>query len=209
MYLKIGDIDYEVIIIKKRINHTYIRIKEDFKIYVSTPKWFSDKEVKKILIHESAKIKKMILRRKKRVDERNLILGKEVDIVVVSNLKYPELDNGKFYIKDRQKIDDYLKIIAFDIYKQRLDYLFKQFDEMIPYPTLKIRKMKTRWGVCNRKNKSITINLELIRKELKYIDYVIIHELCHFIHFDHSSSFWDLVSKYVKEYKEIRKELRY
>jgi len=68
--------------------------------------------------------------------------------------------------------------------------------------------MTSRWGVCNRKNKSITINTELVKKDLKYIDYVIIHELCHFVHFNHSSDFWKLVSKYCDNYKKLRKEMK-
>ena len=68
--------------------------------------------------------------------------------------------------------------------------------------------MSTRWGVCNKKNKTITLNLELIKKDIKYLDYVIVHELCHFIHFDHSKEFWNLVSKYCPNYKQLRKEMR-
>ena len=208
MYLTIDDIKYEVIIEKRKIRHTYLKVKEDLKIYVSTSKWTSNKDIEDILLRETSKIRKMILRQSKKDRRQNMILGNEVDIVAISNLKYPEVDNGKFYIKDRNKIDHYLKLIATKIYKERLDCLYQMFEEDIPYPLLKIRKMKTRWGVCNRKTKSITLNLELIKKDIKYIDYVIVHELCHFIRFDHSKSFWELVSKYVSDYKMIRKELR-
>ena len=68
--------------------------------------------------------------------------------------------------------------------------------------------MKTRWGVCNRKNNSVTLNLELIKKDHKYLNYVIVHELSHFVHFDHSRLFWQTVSKYCPEYKIVRKELK-
>ena len=67
--------------------------------------------------------------------------------------------------------------------------------------------MKTRWGVCN-KNNSITLNSDLIKYGYEQIDYVIIHELSHFIHFNHSKDFWNLVNKYCKNYKEIRKSLK-
>ena len=68
--------------------------------------------------------------------------------------------------------------------------------------------MKTRWGVCNKKDDSITLNLDLVKEDKIYLDYVIVHELSHFIHFNHSKSFWLLVNKYVPNYKEIRKEMR-
>lgn len=68
--------------------------------------------------------------------------------------------------------------------------------------------MKSRWGVYNRKNHSITLNSHLIEYSIEKLDYVIIHELCHIIHFDHSKDFWLLVSKYCPDYKKIRKELK-
>ena len=82
------------------------------------------------------------------------------------------------------------------------------FEENIPYPNLKIRKMKTRWGVCNRKNNNVTLNSELIKYGYDQIDYVITHELSHFVHFNHSKDFWMTVSKYCPNYKKIRKSLK-
>lgn len=68
--------------------------------------------------------------------------------------------------------------------------------------------MTSRWGVCNLKNKNITLNLELSKYEMEALDYVIVHELSHFIYPDHSKKFWSLVAKYYPEYKDIRKRLR-
>ena len=68
--------------------------------------------------------------------------------------------------------------------------------------------MKTRWGVCNRANNNVTLNSNLIRYDEKVIDYVIFHELCHFIHPNHSKMFWDLVSIYVPNWKIYRNELK-
>ena len=94
------------------------------------------------------------------------------------------------------------------LFQKRLDVLYSQFVEDIPYPSLKIRKMKTRWGVCNRKNISVTLNSMLLRYSIEELDYVIIHELSHLVHFDHSRAFWNLVEKYCPDYKARRKVLR-
>ena len=83
-----------------------------------------------------------------------------------------------------------------------------KFDENIPYPILKIRTMKTRWGVCNRKVKSVTLNFNLVKYDYYCLDYVIVHELSHFVHFDHSKEFWNTVSKYYPNYKIIQKKLK-
>lgn len=94
------------------------------------------------------------------------------------------------------------------IFEERLKYNYGLFDENIPYPKLKMRNMKTRWGVCNRKNLTVTLNSNLIKESLDKIDYVIIHELSHLVYFDHSSNFWAIVGKYCPNHKRIRKELR-
>ena len=68
--------------------------------------------------------------------------------------------------------------------------------------------MKTRWGVNHKRDDSVTLNAKLIRYDIKTIDYVIIHELSHFIHFDHSKAFWQTVEKYMPDYKERQKLLK-
>ena len=89
-----------------------------------------------------------------------------------------------------------------------MEYLYQNFSRKIPYPSLKIRKMTTRWGVCNVSRKTITLNLELIKRDTKYLDYVIIHELSHLIYGDHSKGFWSLVEENMKDYKKYRKEMQ-
>ncbi len=69
--------------------------------------------------------------------------------------------------------------------------------------------MKTRWGVCNQRDKSITLSLDLIKHSLEDIDYVIIHELSHFVFFNHSKYFWGDVFQYCPDYKKVRKILKY
>ena len=209
MLFKTDNENYEIIIIKKNNKNTYIRVKEDLKIYITTNQFARDKDIEKLIIANYDSIKDCLekMKRKKQKNDKNFILGKEVDIIKLSNQTHPELYGNKFYIKDNN-IDKYLKEFAVDIYEKRVKEIYNMFSESIPYPNIKIRKMSTRWGVCNKKNKTITLNLELIKKDIKYLDYVIVHELCHFIHFDHSKEFWNLVSKYCPNYKQLRKEMR-
>ena len=68
--------------------------------------------------------------------------------------------------------------------------------------------MTSRWGVNNVKKHIITLNSELIKKDISLIDYVIIHELCHFYEGNHSERFWHQVSLRYPNYKEARKRLR-
>ena len=210
MYLDINGKKYEIVITRKKIKNMYIRVKEDLKIHISVNKYTSEKEIRKLIENNYSNIVLMVERQLKKNErnEKTMILGKEVDLVVFNKQTEPELFGNKFYIKDKSKLDKYLKDYAFIVFKERLDVIYPIFNEKIPYPSLKIRKMTSRWGVCNRRDNSVTLNLELIYMDIKYLDYVIVHELSHFIHFDHSKSFWDTVSKYCKDYKIIRKEMR-
>lgn len=210
MYLDIDNNKYEIIIEIKNNKNTYIRVKEDLKIHVYTNKYMSLKKINKLINDNTDTIKKMIDRElnKKTKSEKFMILGKSIDVIILPSQKVPELYGDKLYINDKSKLTKYIKELAFTIFSERINAIYNKFDEKIPYPKLKVRKMTTRWGVCNRKDISITLNLELIRIDLKYLDYVIVHELSHFIHFDHSKNFWNLVNKYCSDYKGIRKEMR-
>ena len=73
---------------------------------------------------------------------------------------------------------------------------------------LKIRNMKSRWGVYNRMNHSITLNSHLIEYKIQDLDYVIYHELSHTVYFDHSKQFWNLVEFYCPYYRKAKKDLK-
>ena len=76
--------------------------------------------------------------------------------------------------------------MAEEVFLRQLNYCYSRFTEKIPYPQLKIRSMKSKWGVCNITKKKVTIKLELIKYDLKYLNYVIIHELAHLVYPNHS-----------------------
>lgn len=72
---------------------------------------------------------------------------------------------------------------------------------------IKIKDIKYAWGSCSS-NKNITINHKLIAYSEIAIRYVILHELCHLKYMNHSKEFWNLVQKYMPEYKEVKKEFK-
>ena len=70
-----------------------------------------------------------------------------------------------------------------------------------------IKQIKYAWGSCSSK-KNITINLELIKYSEQAIRYVILHEFCHIKYMNHSKDFWNLVEKYMPNYKQVKKEFK-
>lgn len=208
MQYKINDYLCNVYIEKKNNKNTYIRIKEDLNIYVTTNYFTTEKQVIKLLDNNYDYLFKMLNNMKQRNEKKELFyyLGKKYDIIYFdSNV---ELYDDKIYVKDEETLNKWYKKQIKKIFKERLDYNYGLFIENIPYPNLRIRKMKTRWGVCNKKTNTVTLNSELIKYDISKIDYVIIHELSHFLHFNHSRSFWNQVEKYCPNYKKIRNELK-
>ncbi|MCI9586227.1 MAG: M48 family metallopeptidase, partial [Bacilli bacterium] len=116
--------------------------------------------------------------------------------------------DDKIYVNDEDYLQKWLKKQMKIVFEERLNYCYNLFEEDIPFPKLKTRKMKTRWGVCNKRDLSVTLNSKLIRYDQFIIDYVIIHELSHLVHFDHSREFWDTVGKYMPDYKKAEKVLK-
>ena len=200
---------YRVEVIKKNNKNTYIKIKDDLTILVTTNYLVTKRYVKNILDNNYDFLNKSVKRVKKRIERDNQFyyLGKKYDIIYVSFDKV-ELDEDKIYVRSETSLNKWLKSQMREVFFERLDYCYKLFDENIPFPKLKIRSMKTRWGVCNKRDNSVTLNSKLIKYNLSIIDYVVIHELSHFVHFDHSRDFWNTVAKYMPDYKKAVKALK-
>ena len=75
------------------------------------------------------------------------------------------------------------------------------------YNRVFIKNQKTRWGSCSDK-RNINLNMRLMMTPRAAIDYVIIHELCHLIHMNHSQLFWNLVAKHCPNYQYWEKWLK-
>lgn len=201
---------YEVVITKKNNKNTYIRVKNDLKIYVTTNYLTSKYYVKKLLSENENSIKRMLTIQQKKNEKQGKFyyLGKEYDIIIMPTIDNLTFIDDKIMVKSNDQLKRWYKKQMNKIFKEHLDYNYHLFEEKIPYPILKIRTMKTRWGVCNKRDNSVTLNANLLRETVDKLDYVIIHELSHFVHFDHSKEFWNLVGKYCPQYKKIRQEMK-
>lgn len=210
MKLQIENEQYPIEIIKKKSNkNTYIRVTKEMTIQVTTNYFTTEKQITRLIEDNAEKIKTM-LKHQTTKNENNtgfFYLGKKYDLVYVEYCDI-KLGENKVFINKNLNLEQWYKNQAKVIFKEHLDKNYHHFTKRIPYPELKIRKMTTRWGVCNTKTKTITLNLELIKRDTKYLDYVIIHELSHLIHANHSTKFWSLVEENMPDYKKYRKEMK-
>ena len=162
----------------------------------------------------------------------NTILEYEIKYSKIKNI-YIQIKNGKIIIKApkrvskkeiekivEQKSEWIQKTLEKESKKQKKKELYtkeefkkiieKNANELIKETGLKpnkitIKQIKYAWGSCSSK-KNITLNLELIKYSQEAIRYVILHELCHIKYMNHSKDFWNLVEKYMPNYKQVKKE---
>ena len=212
MEYKIDDKIYEVIIVKKRNKNTYIRVKEDMNIYVTTNYLATKSYIKRLLDSNYDYLKKMINQMCKKNEKKELFfyLGSSYDIIFISTISNVDIDydNRIIYAKDEKMLNKWYTKTIKDTFSKHYVDIFEEFEEVKVIPKLRIRKMKTRWGVYNRVSHTVTLNSELMKYSSSALDYVIVHELSHVIFFDFFYNFWNLVSKYCSNYKSIKKELK-
>ena len=145
-------------------------------------------------------------------DAKNLI-EKKIDWISSSILKLEKksVNEDEFlYLGVRKKLEDF-KIKNLDSFykKEILKYLPDLVQEysikmnLIP-TSISYRKNKRTWGSCNYKN-GLNFNILLMKFPIELMEYVIIHELAHIQHKNHSKNFWDLVESYCPDYKKREK----
>lgn len=207
MKIEIDGKIYDVDIIRKNNKNTYVRVKNG-KIVVTTNYLTGKNSIIKLIRDNEDSIIKMIDKDSKKIDrsENFYYFGKKYDVIY--GFSEIEISDDKIYVSDKKSLDKYINKEITLIYSERLNYWYNMFEEKIPVPNLKIRKMTSRWGVCNIKNHNVTLNYQLSMYDICCLDYVIVHELSHFIHPNHSKDFWNLVGKYYPRYKECRKMLK-
>lgn len=202
--------EYNVKVVKKNNKNTYLRVLDDMTIYITTNYLTTNKSIIKLLDTNKDRLRVMLTRQsnQNKKKEAFFYLGREYDIIEVSIMDRVEINDKYIYIPNKKKFDLWYKKELRRVFEERLKYNYERFKEIKKCPELKIRTMKTRWGVYNRVKHTITLNSHLLEYDYDVIDYVIIHELSHIIHFDHSKEFWALVSVYCPDYKKIRKKLK-
>ncbi len=207
MTVNLDNYEYEVRIIRKNNRNTYIRVR-DGMIVVTTNYFTSEKSIEKLIKDNKISIMEMVKQDSKKQEREDnfYYFGKSYDVVY--GFLDVSIEGNKIYAKDEKSLFRYLNESIVKIYLERLMYWYNVFEEDIPKPNLKIRKMTSCWGVCNTKNHNVTLNYQLVKYDISCLDYVIVHELSHFIHPNHSKEFWGLVGKYYPRYKECRRMLK-
>ena len=204
-----NNLEWPIEIIRKNNKNIYFRFKDDLVLYVTCPIFLSKESIKHLLKENEDKLIKMYdkILEKNKDNDLFLYLGKKYYIKVDESKEKVEFEDNFVYTKNLEMLKAFYEKQVKEVLESEMNIAKKCFKNL-PEFSLKFRNMKTRWGVCNRGKMTITLNTELLKKDIELIDYVIIHELCHFFEGNHSKNFWNLVGQAYPNYKEARRKLR-
>ena len=205
----------EVLIVTKS---PYVR-KYDLDMFLMMNEPYIYEEYKKILESKSKKIKSIW-----KNGEKILYEGIEYEVEIIYHKKdiisvRLEKDRKKFLIIlpqiiKEEEIDENVKRAIKQLFKnnteamlyEKLPYWSKI--TKIKYNSFNVRDAKSKYGSCIPKTKDLHFSSRLIMLKEEAVDAVIVHELCHIIHPNHSQEFYNLVEKYIPNYFELDKYLK-
>ena len=201
--------DIPVIIEYKNNKNVYMRITDNLEILVTCHKRIKDKEIINIIKKNEKALLKMYKHKQEELDKDVYFyyLGKQYVVTYNKSIKDCYFEDDILFAKDEKALAKFWQNECFRVFSTELEK-YEPYFSYLPKFSLRVRKMKTRWGVCNRGNNTVTLNSELLKKDISLIDYVVVHELSHFKEANHSALFWHEVELRYPEYKEARKRLR-
>ena len=173
---------------RKNMKHCYLRILDKQLIQIRANNYFTIKDAKNLLEKKLKWIEESLLK----LEEKSLNENEFFYLGEVKNLMEYKVKNlDTFYKKE---IEKYIPFLV-DKYSKQMN-LFPS--------SIKYRKNKRTWGSCNYKN-GLNFNILLMKFPIEIMEYVVIHELAHIKHKNHSKNFWDLVEVYCPDYKQREK----
>ena len=222
--IEVKEIKFEVEITKKKIRNIYLRVVGN-KIIASCPYYVAKYEVynfiesKKNWIYNAYQYS---LNRPKNLylyqgGDIFYIFGKEYRLIKNIGRKKVSIHQSNIYFTYKDDSKDGIKALYKELDKMLLakakEYLNKYRNLLIDYgyidePILNARIMTSKWGVCYTRNNKININSYLIHYPLVCLEYIVIHELTHFIIPNHSKRFYEIIAINMPNYKDANNMLK-
>lgn len=209
------------IIIKKSYKRVSVKYNSNCVLEIRQPLKFPDVEMIKfiekhidwIIIHKPIRL---LPHEEYKNGDSYLFLGKEFSLnIIYSNYQDVKLCNNQIVVHtaNDQNISKLLEKFRYEqaeiVFNEILYRSFISIKEQLnKFPTLTIKSAKSRWGCCYFNENRIMLNISLIHVPLDLIEYVIFHELVHFIYPNHSKEFHELLNKYVYNEKGKRNKLK-
>ena len=181
-----GEKNIKYILERKQVKNINMRVRPDGSVRVSAGPWADASQIDDFVLSKA----EFILKAMKRFE--NMAEAEE---------KYQEE-----LVKAKAGRESLLADVS--LFTEILDEFYPLF---VPYgvkkPKLRVRTMKSCWGSCLVNKGIITLNRKLLMKPRECIEYVVVHELCHFIHPNHSKQFYGFMEQFMPDWKERKRRL--
>lgn len=214
---------------QKQVKNINLRIHKDCMVYVSANPDVPAEKVDDFVVSKGAyicssqrKFREMAQyapQPKQYVSgETFYLLGRGVRLKVEKNLRDTIFSDGVYlylsvkdtedFTKKQRMVTHYLDEQCRTIFAEIISEIYPVFQKYgVSMPTLRIRDMETRWGSCLAKKGVITLNKRLLEAPRNCIEYVVMHEFCHFIHPNHSRHFYSFLAMLMPDWKERKRAL--
>lgn len=216
-------------LVRKNVKNINLTIRPDLSILVSAKPSLPIESIEEYIKSKSSWILKRIGRFQVTKSENTVshdyvsgesykFLGKQyrLDVELTLSAERVLLNDGyiRLFVKNKNKkttkarlIDDWYRNQAKLVFEESLNRVYPMVETYVKIkPSLDFKVMKKRWGSCLRSKSTILLNFELIKAPVYCIDYVMLHELVHFIHRNHDSKFYEMITVLMPDWRH-RKEI--
>lgn len=223
---EVQGINYRIIYSGRRT--IAINIGPETGVTVRAPYGTSSATIEKLIASKSSWIKKHLetyrssvsINNKKDFDDGSIILfqGKEHRLRFLETERYflrlsgEDIEIGLRNLTEKKlagpMLEKWYRVEAEGKFRKKFGEILLKLKEYNFRPTqFAVRTLRRRWGSCSSKGK-ITISSELVKLDEVYLEYVIVHELCHLRHPNHGKEFYKLLSEVFPDWKQKRSELK-
>ena len=218
---------FNITVLKKDIKNLHLNVlPPDGKVRVSAPKRMDDRSIRVFIISKLPWLEKHVNSFKERPREtpREYISGEShyfkgerylLNVIEYGGKPFITLNNKKyidFYVKKDAHLEEKKKVFLLwqrEELAKELSCIFNKWQGImgVSAEEWRIKRMKTKWGTCNTSAKRIWINLELAKKPVYCIEYIVVHELAHLIERNHNKRFTAVMDKFIPQWRSYKKEL--
>ena len=214
-------------VVRKAIKNLHLAVyPPDGRVRVAVPWHITDENIRLVVVSKLLWIKRhqAIFLGQPRQSNREYVSGEShyykgdryrLNLIECTGRQKVELKNSSrinLYARKESNVMVRQRILT-EWYRQQLKEILPELIEKwekstgIQINEWRIKKMKTRWGSCNPSNKRIWINLELIKKPIHCLEYVLVHEMIHVLESQHNEKFIAYLDKFMPQWKIYRDEL--
>lgn len=214
---------------RKQVKNINLRVRKDGSVYASAHPSVPANRVDAFVMAKEPRIRKAQTHFRERKQQKTepktytageavFIMGQPMVLDICQGEKNRVFADGSRLIvemknpadtsKTQRLVDGFLYQQCRELFGEIAEKIYPAFQKLgVPMPELRIRSMRSRWGSCMPGKGVITLNRQLLAAPRACIEYVVMHEFCHFIHPNHSKQFYQLLASLLPDWKERKRIL--